>query len=166
MPDRRACKATNRAGGPCGCAPLTDKDHCSAHDRTRTDDDRFGSPSWSARAGASEKPRVPKLIEAMARLIEEEAEEWLAVLTAARDADRGVVVGNGPTAELVEIPDHDVRLKALTTLLDRVVGRPKQAVEHTGTEGEPIRLEADAETRELAHMLLLRMAGMGDGDRD
>src|SRR2546422_54585 len=69
----RRCKSKTKAGRRCRAAPLKGGEMCSAHDRMRPDEDRFGSPVWSARAGASAKPRKPRPNDEMRRLAEEHA---------------------------------------------------------------------------------------------
>ena len=48
-------------------------------------------------------------------------------------AERPVVVGNGPTATVEMVIDHDVRIKAGEKIMNRIHGTPSQEV--TGAEG-------------------------------
>lgn len=57
-------------------------------------------------------------------------------LIEALDAERPVVVGNGPHATMEMVPDHDVRLKASEVLFSRLYGKPRQEV--TGEDGAPL----------------------------
>lgn len=54
----------------------------------------------------------------------------------ALDADRPVVVGNGPGARMELVPDHDVRIKAANTIMDRIHGKPAQEI--SGPDGGPL----------------------------
>ncbi len=141
-PAKRRCKGTNKAGERCGAAPLKGSDYCRAHDPKRPDGDRFGSPEQAAAAGASEKPRVPKLTEVLQRRVEEEAEQIIGVLFEGLEASRGITLRLGGGQDtLVETPDHTARIAAARELFDRAIGRPKQALEHSGPDGDAIRTE-------------------------
>lgn len=120
----RRCKGLNRQGEPCGAAPLKDSDYCRAHDPDLPPEEAFGTPEQAARAGAAEKPRVPKLREAMAILVEERAEEILMPYFDALQAVRLVAVRIGEgTDEIIEAPDHGTRLAAAKGLHDRANGK-------------------------------------------
>lgn len=54
----------------------------------------------------------------------------------ALDAERAVVVGNGPSARVEMIPDHDVRIKAYDAIMNRIHGKPSQEI--TGNDGGPL----------------------------
>jgi hypothetical protein len=69
----------------------------------------------------------------------------------ALDADRPVVVGNGPHATVEMVPDHDTRMKAAEAILNRLYGKPTVAV--TGEDGGPLRIGADATTLEMLRKL-------------
>lgn len=163
---KRRCQGTTKAGKPCKAAPLKDGAYCCAHDRTRSDDDRFGSPAWSSRAGASPKPHVPKLIEALAAKVEEHAEQLVQAYIDALAADRGVVVGFGENAELELVPDYAMRVRAADAIYDRLLGKPRQQTEISGPEGGPIELDAPSDHTERATRaaLLLRDAGVLEGE--
>ncbi len=62
-------------------------------------------------------------------------------LVAALDAERAIVVGNGPTASVEMVPDHGERIKAANALLDRRYGKPNQAI--TGEDGGPLQVDGD-----------------------
>jgi hypothetical protein len=152
MSDRR-CTGITRAGGPCRAAPLTGRDHCSAHDPIRPDKTRFGSPEQASRAGASPKPRALKLTEALNRRIDEQADAVIAALFEALLATRGITirVGDGKD-ELASTPDYATRIVAAREILDRGLGRPRQAVELTGEDGRPIELaNAGLDLRKLTN---------------
>jgi hypothetical protein len=56
----------------------------------------------------------------------------------ARKATRHVVVGNGPTAHVEEVPDIPTRLAAAKEVMDRTHGKSKQVNEITGADGGPL----------------------------
>jgi hypothetical protein len=59
-------------------------------------------------------------------------------LIQALDAERAIIVGHGDSSSVEMVPDFDLRLKAATALLDRLYGKPAQAI--TGDEGKPLRI--------------------------
>jgi hypothetical protein len=69
----------------------------------------------------------------------------------ALDAERPVVVGNGPHAHVELHPDHDVRLKAYHAIFDRLHGKPAQEV--TGADGGPLFGAVAKETLEAIQEL-------------
>src|SRR2546425_405379 len=143
MAERR-CKSKTRAGKRCRAAPLTGGETCSAHDRMRPDEDRFGSPIFSARAGASAKPHRPRPREEMQRLAEEHARMILAPLFrtlglelradgSVRSCQGAVIVAKHEGVVYPsEVPDLAAQMAAARELLDRVYGRPRQALELAG----------------------------------
>jgi hypothetical protein len=135
----RKCLGSNAKGTPCQAAPLSGSKWCRAHDPNLPDETRFGSPEQAGKAGASPKPRTLKLREELNRQVEEKAATIVDVLFDALLADKGVIVGSGETAFVELVPDHAVRLRAVQELFDRAEGKPRQALEHTGAEGGPIR---------------------------
>lgn len=155
---RRNCAATNKAGNPCRAAPLKGQDHCLAHGN-RPDPYRFGSPEWSARAGASDKPRVPNVMEAARALVEAHAmimlkpylralgfevddmgdllldeqgrpQMGIGAVHVGRDKEGGVFASN--------VEDLASQVVVVERLLDRLYGKPKQATEISGPDGGPI----------------------------
>ena len=96
----------------------------------------------ASRAGASPKPRALKLTEALNRRIDEQADAVANALFEALLATRGITirVGDGRD-ELALTPDYATRIVAAREILDRGLGRPRQAVELTGEDGGPIELE-------------------------
>jgi hypothetical protein len=137
----RKCRGTNKRNEPCRAGPLKGGDHCAAHDPNRPDADRFGSSVQAARAGASDKPRVPKLTEVLTRRVEAEAEAIVGALFEGLDATSGMAirVGRG-VDEIVDVPDYGTRLRAAQLIFDRMLGRPKQQTEITGAEGGPLEV--------------------------
>lgn len=66
-------------------------------------------------------------------------------LVDALQAMRPVVVSEGMNrgSTIVEVPDHDARIKAANAIMDRLYGKPTQEV--SGPDGGPIQLEAQGE---------------------
>lgn len=134
----RRCNGKTKKGNACKAAPLTDGDFCLAH----SDADTRASVGFTPEAGhLGGRPRLPRPHEVLRDAIEAEIDEWLAPLKDALKADRGVVVGAGEYASVEYVPDHQARLRAHEMAFDRVYGRPRQQLEHTGHNGAPIKTE-------------------------
>jgi hypothetical protein len=69
-------------------------------------------------------------------------------------ADRGVVVGQGETASVEFVPDHDARIKAARELLDRAYGKARLALELTGEDGAPVAFDAADSGLDLRRLTL------------
>jgi hypothetical protein len=116
----RSCAGTSKSGEPCQAAPLKGQDTCAAHDRSRPDSDRFGSPEWSSRAGGSPRLRAQRLQDALGAAVDEQQPEIVArLVTLAVEGD----------------------VRALVYVFDRIIGRPRQALEHTGADGAAIEVK-------------------------
>jgi hypothetical protein len=105
------------------------------------------------KGGRQKRPTVPQLLR---QQIEDQAGEIMATYFEALQAEKPVVVGNGPHAKLELVPDPSVRMRASDSLLDRVYGRPKQTTEVTGHDGGAVRvhLPSDEErARQVAEVL-------------
>jgi hypothetical protein len=153
-PAKRRCKGTNKAGKPCGAVPQKGKDWCRAHDPDLSGKDRFGSPEQAATANPAGRPRIPKVIELLSQRAEAEADRIVGTLLEQLDAERGVVVGNGPDAYVDSVPDAPARLRAVAEILDRVAGKPRQTTELSGPEGGPVALvAADAGNPKVRQLL-------------
>jgi hypothetical protein len=161
---RRRCKGTSRSGKRCKAWPLHGSDRCAAHPLS-PDSPRFGSPEQAAAAGRlGGRPRNPRPHERMRERIEAEIEALIApYFEAATQAV--VVIKYEGEAIVTDIADWGARIAAVEKLLDRVYGKPTEAVEITGADGGPIGAEIvavdefDADTRKLAHDLLASAAG-------
>lgn len=121
---KRACKATTKAGEPCSSPPLKDSELCLSHDEEARGKARFSGPQAN-----SGRPRKPSTIELYRERFEAEQAEWWAVLAKAREAKRAVVVGNGPKARIEYVEDLPTQLAAFREVMDRIFGKPKQAVD-------------------------------------
>lgn len=113
-----------------------DNGFCMAHQPDNVKDSRgFGGSQEG-----SGRPRKPRLSELYAEVAEEMREKIREVLVEGLNADRGVVVGNGPTAHVEQVPDIPTRLKTAAEIADRTDGKPRQAIEHSGPEGGPMEV--------------------------
>lgn len=59
------------------------------------------------------------------------------------EATKHVTVGFGKEAFLEEVPDFDMQVKCANHILDRVAGKPAQAI--TGEEGGPVEVSGSEE---------------------
>lgn len=136
-----ACQGTTKAGKPCKAAPPRGADYCRAHDPDLPDSTRFGSTEQATDAGhLGGRPKLPRPHEVMRDRIESEID---AVLEPYFAALTGAVAHSFYEGELVlsDEPDYGARIAAAEKLLDRVYGRPRQQLEHTGHNGAPIKTE-------------------------
>ncbi len=153
---KRRCKGTTRTGRRCKAPPQRDREYCRAHDPTLTDDERFGSSAWSARAGTlGGRPRSPRVSEELRRRVEEQADKFLAPYFDALEA----TIGNS------NVPDHRMRLLAAERAFDRAYGRPRPVslheIGHPDIHPDVVMDVSGPEVRRLAHELL-RMRQSGD----
>src|ERR1700712_1592172 len=73
------------------------------------------------------RPRIDRPSEVLLRRVEARVDEVVDVLfDALGAADQIVVKIDKDTQELVESPNHSIRMKAAETLLDRALGKPTQ----------------------------------------
>ena len=139
--------------------PLRGGDFCLAHDEVSRDSVRFGGPQ-----PGSGRPRVPRSTALQRELVERHAvavvRPYFRALGLGIDEDgnlkqlaRGaIVVGRdkegGVHASTVE--DLGAQIAAAEALLNRVYGRPRQALEHTGAGGGPIEVARGVDLRKLS----------------
>jgi hypothetical protein len=152
----RRCTGTTTGGEPCKAAPLKGTERCAAHPLS-PGSTRFGSPAQAREAGVQGgRPRVPRSTELQRRLVEEHA--WAVVRpffrTLGLDVDehgavceleRGAVhVGRDKDGGVhtSDVEDLGAQVAAAEALLNRVYGKPRQQLEHTGPHGRPIELDA------------------------
>lgn len=157
MDAKPRCKATTKAGGDCKAAPLTDSEFCLAH----SDAETRRSMGFVGENGG--RPRKPRLSELYAEVAEEMRDEIREVLKRGLKAQRAVVVGNGPSAHVEEVEDIPTQLKTAAEIADRTDGKPRQSVEMSGPEGEPISASIifDPETADKARDVLRRASTSG-----
>ena len=131
---KRTCKAKTKTGKKCKAAPLKDRDVCLAHADEKTRE----STGFRADNGKAGRPKSPRSIDLLRERLEARQDEIIDVYLEAARATTHEIVGHGEDRELVEVPDHAMRLKAVEALHDRAYGKPKQVSEITGPEGGPI----------------------------
>lgn len=163
MAERR-CKATTKDGQPCKAAPLRDGDFCLAH----ADEETRESTGFVAANGKGGRPKNPRVIDVLRERLEERIDDVIGPLFDALEADRGIAVGNGPSARVEYMTDHATRIAAVRELLDRVYGKPRSTTEITGPEGSAIEIvtvEADQDhAAEVARILAQTRAVASNGD--
>jgi hypothetical protein len=147
------CTGTTKKGAPCKARPLKNTTLCLAHSDEKTRE----STGFGIGGGRPPKPRAVDLLR---ERIEKDIDRYLAPIEEALEATSGVVVGNGRDAHVEVLPDYGTRLKAAAMALDRVYGRPRQAMEVTGADGGPVAssLVLDPKLAEEGLDLLARAA--------
>jgi hypothetical protein len=181
MPGKHGCTGTTRRGTPCNAHPLKGSDPkvCISH-ASREVQESVGFGGSQPNAG---RPRLPGVLEVARQLVEENA----AVLVAPHFRTLGydVVVVNGRAQlERIEgggakvhatfegevlVSEHDdlgAQIAASEKLVDRVVGKPKQAIEASGPGGTPLgpMFVTDPDLAEDARALLRRAANAGSDE--
>lgn len=150
----RRCTAKTKAGKRCRAAPRHDTGYCNAHSPKETQE----SAGFGGSQEGAGRPRLPRPHELMRERIEEDLER---ILRPYFDAIDNAVVTSVSMGEVTvsDVKDLGARIAAAEKLLDRVYGKSRQAVEHTGEGGQPIQLDhaGDEETVKLAHELLARV---------
>jgi hypothetical protein len=144
---KRRCQGTTKASKPCAANPLTDSNFCLAHSDAETRE----SVGFIPDNGKGGRPRNPRAVDVLRKRLEADIERVLKPLFDGLEASKGITlaIGGGKT-ELVETPDHALRLAAVRELLDRAYGKPKQATELTGPEGGPVQVEGSVDLRNLS----------------
>jgi hypothetical protein len=132
---KRTCKAKTKTGKPCKAAPLKNRDVCLAHADAETRNKAQFLPGGNGKGG---RPKQPRSIDVLRERLEARQDEIIDVYLEAARATTHEIVGHGEDRELLEVPDHAMRLKAVEALHDRAYGKPKQVSEITGPEGGPI----------------------------
>ncbi len=184
---KRICHGERKAGGPCGANPIrpgtvvagvaVSGNYCIHHDPDLPESARIAGKQ----PGAG-RPAVPRHTDVARRLVEEniiavQRPYW-------RTLGFDVEIGpNGP--RLVPLEDGGAKLfgtsktglvrmskfddlgammGASERLQDRTFGRPRQALEHTGPDGEPISTSIilNGSLAQEARDLLRRAASAGD----
>lgn len=151
-PTKRKCAGTTKKGTPCKAGPLTGTNRCAAHP-VDPDSPRFGSPAQASAAGKlGGRPPLPKPTDVARRLIEENVAailrpHFLALGIELHDdgtttrLDGGALMyGESKDGDVIASSYEDLaaQMEAAEKLLNRVYGRPKQAVEMSGPEGGPV----------------------------
>jgi hypothetical protein len=116
LASKPACKATNRAGGPCGNKTVLPSGYCIVHDADSEIAKRFqAGPLHTPGPGREKKPGAHQVL---CELVERQVERILAPFVAALESD-----------------DLDVAMRGGRELMDRAWGKPKQAVDVDHTSG-------------------------------
>lgn len=138
------CKATTKKGDPCKNAAIDGKGVCIAH-LSSEDKQALGFGGAQEKGGREKKPR---LIDVLRREVEERMNEITA-----------------PFWEGLKSDNPKIAMESARELLDRTYGRPTQAVEVSGPEGEPVTagVVLDADTAKAARDVL-RRASADSGD--
>lgn len=142
------CKAKTRAGKPCKSPPLTGGDFCLSHDVKAREKARFSGSQPNAG-----RPRLVTPMDAARQLVAEKIDALIRPHFKALGYDIEVTYDrDGPSLNLIELErgatifgeskDGDVvaseyedlaaQIAAAEKLMDRLWGRPKQAVEMSG----------------------------------
>lgn len=145
---KRKCHGENLQGKPCGANPLkagtvidgtkAKGKHCRAHDPDLPETARI----QGAQPGAG-RPKNPRVVDVMRDRVERKIEQ---VLGPYFDALEGAVVHATFEGEVIPSahPDLGARIAAAEKLLDRVYGKPGQAIELTGKDGGPVEINEHA----------------------
>lgn len=108
------------------------------------------------------RPRKPTALDVLRHKVEQELglDKVLEPYIKGLDAERALVVGNGPKARIEMAPDTELAMKATDRILDRIYGKPRQAMELTGSGGGPISVDIPTdEDRQRQMAQLLAMTG-------
>ena len=147
--EKRQCKGTNKAGKPCKAGPMKASDYCVIHAQDNGEIERV----FGGKQPGAGRPRKPREIDVIRESIEANVGAIDRLLQEAEQAERAVVVGNGPSAELIMVPDWPTRIVAARERLDRGYGRPHQSSDITVITEDALTQairgwEADAAERE------------------
>lgn len=165
-PENR-CEDVTKTGRPCGAskAILTRVDDgrivryrvCLGHLTKRVGAEKIEKAHGFKPGGAKNpngRPRKPSVVELLRFKAEEEygPDAVLQPLFDSLEATRAVVVGNGPSARVEVVGDMTEARKASNDILDRIYGKPRQAMELTGTGGGPIVIEVPTDEERAAQV--------------
>jgi len=147
--DEAGKRNRTRAGKPCRGNPLHGHPFCMAH----APESIRESVGFIAKNGKQGRPANPRVVDVLRERVEERIDEVLAPLFEGLSATRGIALSiRGGGMEIAHVPDHQVRLAAVRELLDRAYGKPRQAIEHSGTP--PAMPEGQ---------IIAELAGLDDG---
>lgn len=182
----RRCKGKTKAGKACSSHPLKESDFCLSHSDAKTRE----SVGFVADNGKAGRPRVPTATEVMRQVVEEHVTVILAPhfavlgyeLLIEQDEKGETKIGLKPLEEggaklfgesrdgVVKMSTHEdlgAQLAAAEKILDRALGRPKQATELTGAGGGPVEVDmigvpTEADFHEGVAKILQEAGAVGD----
>jgi hypothetical protein len=111
----------------------------------------IGKPfvSGDSRANPGGRPRVSEENKGMLQALTPKViQRWAEGL----DAERPVVVGNGPSARMEMVADHAERRQSGKQIWEAFYGKPAQEI--TGSDGGPLFGQSAADTLEALHGLV------------
>jgi hypothetical protein len=150
------CAGTKRNGDRCGANAIKGTDRCISHSDEETKKNAgFGGPQEGAGRPAQIKP-TEALNQAFLEAAREHRDKIIGAYIEGLEADKSLVVGNGPSAHVASVPDIPTRITAAEKLTDRVVGKPRQSVEHSGPDGGPISTSHDLSGLSAQELRVLR----------
>ena len=152
------CTGTKVDGRPCGAWALKGSERCSAHPLDPGSARfHFGSPEQAREAGRKGgRPRLPTPTEVARELVEanivailkphfavlgyqvEVGEEGVALVPLEGGGAKLFGESRDGVIQASEYEDLGAQIAAADKLLDRIYGRPKQAAEISGPNGQPI----------------------------
>lgn len=165
MSERRQCTGTTKRGTPCQSPPLKGADTCLAH----ADEETRGSVRFGGSQEGSGRPPKARPTDVARRLVEENVAAVLRPHFRALGYDVALTDGDLRLVELeggaklygtskdgeVVVSGHDdlgAMIAAAEKLLDRIYGRPRQALEHTGDGGGPVEVGGRVSTTDLSKL--------------
>lgn len=172
-PENR-CVAITKKGKPCRAAKVILKDLegnpiryrvCLGHLMALAGPAKIRDRHGYDPAKQGGRPPRPNALEVLRHKVEVELgiDKVLQPLIDGLEAKRALVVGNGPHAYVEMVSDIDLSMKASDKLLDRVYGKPRQAMELTGSGGGPISIDVptDEERAKAVAEMLAMTGGLG-----
>jgi len=134
---------------------------CYAH-LTPDQKERYAKVQGQDDVKAVGRPRQPRVVDALREQVEAHVAEIIGPLFEALEADKPIVVGNGPHATVELHPDHRTRIQAIQEILDRVYGKSKQTTEHTGQVGfTPVEVPVDSQREQEVAAILAQSGALG-----
>lgn len=168
VPNMPPCPSMTSAGNPCPhkCQVVDIKGRryklktCLMHSSDAIKDAVGVLNPPRGKVGRKKKQTVSQVLR---QRVEAEVERYLQPLEDALLAMRAVVVGNGGSAHIEMVEDLNTRIKAVETILDRIYGRPRQTVEHSGPEGDSISVTVpnDEERKQALAAVLASTGALG-----
>lgn len=150
------CNSDKKNGDPCGQRAVNVRlkgkiyklETCIMHasPAIRKHLDLITPPTGRANTGRKKTPTPHSILKAR---FEADADRYLKPLEDALTAMKAVVVGNGASAHIEFTEDLALRISAVEKMLDRIYGRPKQQLEHTGSDGHAIEVNVPSDDKRV-----------------